>query len=83
MGLTAFFVGAFSGTGMHMMSNAIQKVPLSRSKWVSVGYFLFSRFNPDVVSLCFRTVDARRLLLPRGVCWAAMGPFGKGISNRH
>lgn len=44
MGLTAFFVGAFSGTGMHMMSNAIQKVPLSRRPWMHVGCFFLGGY---------------------------------------
>lgn len=34
MGLTAMLVGGISGTGMHMMNNAMHKVPLSRRKFV-------------------------------------------------
>ena len=33
MGLTAMLVGGISGTGIHMMNNAMHKVPLSRRKF--------------------------------------------------
>ena len=39
MGLTAMLVGSVSGTGMHMMNNALQKVPLSRREF-STNVFL-------------------------------------------
>ena len=32
MGLTAALIGGFSGTSIHIMTNAMRKVPLSRSK---------------------------------------------------
>lgn len=32
MGISAMIIGGISGTGMHMMNNALQKVPLSRSE---------------------------------------------------
>ena len=38
MGLTAALIGGISGTGMHMMTNAMRKVPLSRTPWLHVGY---------------------------------------------
>jgi hypothetical protein len=34
MGLTAAIIGGISGTSIHMMTNAVRKVPLSRSKSV-------------------------------------------------
>lgn len=34
MGLTAMIIGGISGTGMHMMNNAMHKVPLSRRKFL-------------------------------------------------
>ena len=40
MGLTAALIGGISGTGMHMMANAMRKVPLSRAPWFHVGYFV-------------------------------------------
>jgi hypothetical protein len=39
MGLTAMLVGGISGTGMHLMNNALQKVPLSRSELIEKYYF--------------------------------------------
>eukprot|EP00552_Chaetoceros_brevis_P000082 CAMPEP_0197736810 /NCGR_PEP_ID=MMETSP1435-20131217/4248_1 /TAXON_ID=426625 /ORGANISM="Chaetoceros brevis, Strain CCMP164" /LENGTH=86 /DNA_ID=CAMNT_0043325067 /DNA_START=107 /DNA_END=367 /DNA_ORIENTATION=+ len=39
MGLTAALIGGASGTGIHIMTNAMRKVPLSRSPWFHVGYF--------------------------------------------
>ncbi len=36
-------VGGISGTGMQMMNNALQKVPLSRSKYV------FRNYSPAIV----------------------------------
>ena len=41
MGLTAMIVGSISGTGMHMMNNALQKVPLSRSEFDGRWWFIF------------------------------------------
>lgn len=39
MGLTAMLVGSISGTGMHMMNNALQKVPLSRRESLSENIY--------------------------------------------
>ena len=33
MGLTAALIGGISGTGIHMMTNVMRKVPMSRSKF--------------------------------------------------
>ncbi|KAL7496759.1 hypothetical protein ACHAWT_004906 [Skeletonema menzelii] len=44
MGLTAMLVGSISGTGMQMMNNALQKVPLSRKPWLHVGYFFLGGY---------------------------------------
>lgn len=44
MGLTAMFVGSFSGFGMQMMNNALQKVPLSRKPWLHVTYFFLGGY---------------------------------------
>ncbi|KAL9191066.1 hypothetical protein ACHAXT_000772 [Thalassiosira profunda] len=44
MGLTAMIVGSISGTGMHMMNNALQKVPLSRKPWLHVAYFFIGGY---------------------------------------
>ena len=40
MGLIAALIGGVSGTGMHMMTNSMRKVPLSRTPWMHVGYFV-------------------------------------------
>eukprot|EP00956_Cyclotella_meneghiniana_P031757 scaffold84445_cov55-Cyclotella_meneghiniana.AAC.2 len=51
MGLTAMLVGGISGTGIHMMNNAMHKVPLSRRKFdvrLSTAenyYFTYSSCN--------------------------------------
>jgi len=39
MGLMAALIGGFSGTGLHMFTNATRKVPISRSPWLHVSYF--------------------------------------------
>ncbi|KAL3793902.1 hypothetical protein ACHAWO_013411 [Cyclotella atomus] len=44
MGLTAMLVGAVSGTGIHMLNNALHKVPLSRQPWFHVGYFFLGAY---------------------------------------
>mmetsp|Transcript_28127 Transcript_28127/g.40201 ORF Transcript_28127/g.40201 Transcript_28127/m.40201 type:complete len:86 (-) Transcript_28127:178-435(-) len=44
MGLTAMLVGGISGTGMQMMNNALQKVPLSRKPWLHVTYFFLGGY---------------------------------------
>jgi hypothetical protein len=57
MGLTAMLVGSISGTGMHMMNNALQKVPLSRREslseniyfWIFVLYIIIA----EGCFLCF------------------------------
>mmetsp|Transcript_21565 Transcript_21565/g.31921 ORF Transcript_21565/g.31921 Transcript_21565/m.31921 type:complete len:86 (-) Transcript_21565:288-545(-) len=41
MGFTAAIIGGFSGTSIHLMTNAMRKVPLSRSPWNHVGGFIF------------------------------------------
>ena len=55
MGLTAMLVGSISGTGMQMMNNALQKVPLSRSKCLennNYSVFVFGRTG-GVLGFCF------------------------------
>eukprot|EP01082_Thalassiosira_pseudonana_P011354 g10498.t1 g10498 contig4:1989719-1990425(-) len=44
MGISAMIIGGISGTGMHMMNNALQKVPLSRKPWFHVGYFFLGGY---------------------------------------
>ncbi|KAL7481525.1 hypothetical protein ACHAW6_007203 [Cyclotella cf. meneghiniana] len=44
MGFTAMLVGGISGTGMHMMNNALHKVPLSRQPWLHIGYFFLGAY---------------------------------------
>mmetsp|Transcript_60144 Transcript_60144/g.178333 ORF Transcript_60144/g.178333 Transcript_60144/m.178333 type:complete len:91 (-) Transcript_60144:640-912(-) len=39
MGLTAILVGGVSGTGIHMLSNATRKVPISRAPWMHFTFF--------------------------------------------
>ena len=54
MGLTAMLVGSISGTGMQMMNNALQKVPLSRSKFLEINFTLCLFFGRAVGGLgCF------------------------------
>ena len=57
MGLTAMLVGSISGTGMQMMNNALQKVPLSRSKFFRNIMCLLNCSGEN------RTVQMRRWLL--------------------
>lgn len=44
MGLTAAIIGGVSGTSIHMMTNAMRKVPLSRSPWFHVTYFFVGMY---------------------------------------
>mmetsp|Transcript_24448 Transcript_24448/g.30080 ORF Transcript_24448/g.30080 Transcript_24448/m.30080 type:complete len:90 (-) Transcript_24448:202-471(-) len=48
MGLTAALIGGVSGTSIHMMTNAMRKVPLSRQPWLHVTYFFAGMWAGNV-----------------------------------
>lgn len=55
MGLTAALIGGASGTSIHLMTNAMRKVPLSRSKFEA-------QVERQLQSFLFRSVSCSLLL---------------------
>ena len=45
-------VGSISGTGMHMMNNALQKVPLSRREFSGKKFYIFAFLFPVIIATC-------------------------------
>jgi hypothetical protein len=66
MGLTAMLVGGISGTGIHMMNNALHKVPLSRREFLKVVMYVDYFVHGNVLWVlnseradCRRTFETR------------------------
>jgi len=47
MTVTSALIGGAVGTSMHMLNNAMRKVPISRSPWIHVGLFFVGAYAGD------------------------------------